>query len=96
MNDSELCKYLNQWNKTLHIDDNGNGLIDDSFEAEQFCEVFSNIEHLQCKNGFGKQLSFLLNRLPKLSTLKLDWLTRDNPKEYLARFENEVRKLNVV
>jgi hypothetical protein len=96
INDSELCKYLNKRIKTLHIDDNGNGSIDDSFKAEQFCEVFSNIEHLQCKNGFGKQLSFLLNRLPKLSTLKLEWLTRDNPKEYLARFENEIQKLNVV
>ncbi len=34
-------------------------LINDPFEAKRFCEIlFSNIEHLECENGHGKEMLF--------------------------------------
>jgi hypothetical protein len=66
------------------------------FEAKQFCQIFSNIEHLKCDSSHGKELLLLINHLSKLSTLHVKWLTEDKLTKYLFRFKEEVRKLNAI
>jgi hypothetical protein len=95
-NDSKLCKYLNKMIKKLRINADHNAFVNNFFEVEQFCEVFSNVEHLRCEIYREKNLSFLLFRLPKLSSLHLHWVSRGYPKEYFYRLENEVRKQNII
>jgi hypothetical protein len=80
----------------LHINADRNAFVNNSFEAEQFCEVFSNVEHLRCEIYREKNLSFILTRLPKLSSLHLHWVSRGYPKEYIYRLENEIRKQNII
>jgi hypothetical protein len=94
--ESELCKYLNKMIKRLHINENKYRLVDNSYEGQRFCEVFSNIEHLQFENLHEQDFLFLLNYLPKLSTLQFKWTSEDNPKNYLSQFVNEVQKQNVI
>ncbi len=62
---SELCKYFNRMIETLNINNGTYGSINPPFNAEKFCHVFSNLKHLECNHGYGEQLLFLLNRLPK-------------------------------
>ncbi len=51
-------------------------LVNDSVDVKHFCQVYFNIEHLECKNGHSDQLLFLFNCLPKLSIFKFDWWTK--------------------
>jgi hypothetical protein len=95
-NERELCKYLNKMIKRLYINENNYRFIDNSYEGKRFYKVFSNIEHLQFENSHERDLLFLLNHLPKLSTLQVKWNTADNPKNYLSQFVNEIQKQNVI
>jgi hypothetical protein len=95
-NDHELCEYLNRMIKRLDVNGGTDDLFDSLVEAKEFCKIFSNIEHLQWENGHEKHFLFLLNRLPKLSTLDIQWKTTNNPKNYLSQFERHVKKQNLI
>jgi hypothetical protein len=96
LENSELCKYLKKMIKKLIIYGEYNRCNDGSLEGGQFCEIFSNIEHLQCVRGYARKLIFFLNHLPKLSTLQLQWQNCDNLEWYLREFENKIRKQNAI
>jgi hypothetical protein len=93
---NDLCNYQNKMIKVLHICDNNSHLIDDYFDVEKFCQIFSNVEHLKYEYGHANQLLFSLNRLSKLSTIAANWKTDENPEENRLRFELEAKKLNSI
>ncbi len=70
----ELCKYLN---KMIKILDTG---LWKYAQLNQFCEIFSNLEHLNCSIDHENNLLFLIEHLPKLSTLKATYRCEDNPE----------------
>jgi hypothetical protein len=86
----ELYKYLNKMIKMLET-----GLWK-YVQLNQFCEVFSNLEHLNCSIDHENNLLFLIEHLPKLSTLKATYRCEDNPEMSLSRFKTEAEKLNVI
>lgn len=67
-------------------------------EDNQFCKVFSNLEHLKCNIKHEDDLSFLLKYLPELSTIKAIYLnmTPIPLKPESTQFEKEVQKLNII
>jgi hypothetical protein len=92
---NELCSYLNKMIKTLYIYNDECGSLDNYYDTEKFCEVFSNVIYLQFENGHEDQLLFLFNRLPKLVTLAADW--KSNKKSgNCDRFKNRIQKLNLI
>jgi hypothetical protein len=97
LNNKELCEYLNKRIKSLILRDHlqHSISINNTSEATQFCKIFTNIEHLECSIDHEDSLLFLLNHLPKLSTLKVTlWDYGD--RRYIDKFKNEVRKLNLM
>ncbi len=86
----ELCKYLNNMIKIL---DTG---LWKYVQLNQFCEIFSNLEHLNCDSDHENSLLFLIEHLPKLSTLKATFRCEENPEISLFRFKTEAEKLNVI
>jgi hypothetical protein len=79
-NNNELCKYLNKMIKKINISrncDNKNihGMIYYN-ELSQFCQIFSNLEELQCCIANWNDLIIILNQLTKLSHLKTIFLLR--------------------
>ena len=95
-NNDELCKYLNQIVKRLHIKGNYSLFDKDPFERKEFYETFSKIEHLTFEYSRIEELSFSPSRLPKLSTVKAKWDAEYYPEHYLSQVENEVQELNVI
>ena len=95
-NNDELCKYLNQIVKRLHIKGNYSLFDKDPFKRKEFYETFSKIEHLTFEYSRIEELSFSPSRLPKLSTVKAKWDTQYYPEHYLSQVENEVQELNVI
>lgn len=92
---NELCGHFNQLIRTLCVeDDEHRRSLDQSFDVQKFCQVFSNLKHLQCNRGHAKRFLSIFNRLSSLLTLKLDWVDEENPKDDLDRFKDEVEKLN--
>ena len=67
---NNLQKYLNKMIKKLKISGSSEYIFSKPAQMEQFCTIFSNIEDLTCEVREAKYLSFLLNRLPKLSMIK--------------------------
>jgi hypothetical protein len=69
--DQELCNYFNTMIKALYIRNSIYSKGDDepNFDVEKFCQIFSNIEHLQFQSIHDNQLLFMFNRLSKLKTL---------------------------
>lgn len=65
-------------------------------KEKQFCEIFFNLEHLQCAISNKYELLFLLNQLPKLSTLEITWKCKSNPKVKFATFKWKAQKLNII
>ena len=63
----EVCQYLNRMIRMLEI------ALWTNTQLERFCEIFSNVEHLICWIDHENQLLFLIENLPKLSTLKTSW-----------------------
>jgi hypothetical protein len=90
----ELCKYLNKMIKRLHQQYIWGTDFYNSNQENQFCEIFSNIEHLQFAINNEDNLLFLLSHLPKLSTVKLTLKRPGDIELAFDRFENEAPKLN--
>jgi hypothetical protein len=86
----ELCKYLN---KMIKILDTG---LWKYAQLNQFCEIFSNLEHLDCSIDHENNLLFLIEHLPKLSTLIASHRYEINPISGFSRFQTEAEKLNVI
>jgi hypothetical protein len=96
--DQELCNYFNTMIKALYIRNNFYdkvGRDEPNFDAEKFCQIFSNIEHLQFQSIDEKQLFFVFNRLSKLKTLTAHWKT-NNSDEDSIQFEKKLQKLNLI
>jgi hypothetical protein len=83
--------------KVLYIRNSIYGKRDDepNFDVEKFCQIFSNIEHLQFQSIDDNQLFFVFNRLSKLKTLTAHWETNNSNKNRI-QFEKKLQKLNLI
>jgi hypothetical protein len=86
----ELCQYLNKMIKILHTD------LSKDIQLNQFCEIFFNLEHLNCSIDHENNLLFLIEHLPKLSTLKATFKCKENPDVQLLPFKTEAEKFNLI
>ena len=82
--------------RTLNVKKDQHRSVDQSFDVEKFCQVFSNLKHLRCNSGHAKQFLPVFNRLSSPLTLKLDWVDKENPKDDLDRFKYEMEKFDAV
>ncbi|CAF4139736.1 unnamed protein product [Adineta steineri] len=94
--DDELCKYLNKMIKKIILTDYFEYHINTSERMKQFCQIFSNIEYLECKINSPDSLLLLLNYLPKLSSIKAIGENKCYPGTKFSPFENALRRLNVI
>jgi hypothetical protein len=86
----ELCQYFNKMIRILDID------FWKNIQLNQFCQIFSNLEHLTCWIDHQENLIFLIANLPKLSTLNANFRCKENPDIKLFRFKTEAEKFNVI
>ncbi|UJR18858.1 hypothetical protein I4U23_021986 [Adineta vaga] len=86
--DDELCKYLKKTIKKLDI---GVDLLQNSDDLERFCEIFSNLEQLECSSNELNTL-FLIEHLPNLIYMKIYPHTS---YKGLFLFKEEVKKVNL-
>lgn len=61
-------------------------------KMKDFCQIFPNIEHLQCWIADTKNLLVIVDSLSKLSTLKIKHESKFEPEETFFEFENEALK----
>ncbi|CAF1418668.1 unnamed protein product [Adineta steineri] len=94
--DDELCKYLNKMIKKIILTDYFEYHINNSERMTQFCQIFSNIEYLECKINSSDNLLLLLNYLPKLSIINAVVKNTCYPETKFSPFENALRRLNVI
>ncbi|CAF4300293.1 unnamed protein product [Adineta steineri] len=94
--DDELCKYLNKMIQKIILTDYFEYHINTSERMKQFCQIFSNIEYLECKINSPDNLLLLLNYLPKLSSIKAIDKNKCYPERKFFQFENALRRLNVI
>jgi hypothetical protein len=90
----DLCKYLNTMIKKLYQNDES--LVWYDVGIKRFCEIFSNLEHLQCNIEYENDLFSLLTNLPKLSTMKAICGCDYDPKIEFCRLEEEAQRLNII
>jgi len=91
--DDQLSMYFNKKIKKLVLrktDDNP--LFDNDNERKEFCQIFSNIEHLQCYNCSSDDLIFLLTHLSNLSTAEVRLGASDSSENISSRIKNETGK----
>ena len=69
--------------------------IDSSFKIKDFCQIFPNIEHLECRIQDTENVLVIIDNLPKLSTLKIKHESRFKPEETFLEFKNEASKRNL-
>ena len=93
LNDSEICKCLNNMVKKLYVEGHRD---DDLFKMDQFYKVFRNIEHLQLQDSISEELFLSLSRLPKLSTLQAKYRGINDPGRSISVIENELIKLDLI
>lgn len=91
----ELCKSFNKMITNLQIHDSNVSHWKD-IKINQFCEIFSNLEHLKCCIDDENNLLFLIEHLPKLSTLKATYRGNVDPETKLNRFKKEAEKFNLI
>lgn len=65
--DDYLCQYFNEKITKLKLTDSSDYFMDHSLDLKQFCDIFSNLEELQCNIDQYDSFLFLLKSLPKLS-----------------------------
>ena len=86
----EVCQNLNRRIRMLEIP------FWNTIQLDRFCQIFSNLEHLNCWIDHEDQLLFLIENLPKLSTFKANWRCKKNPDMKLLRFKAEMMKFNII
>jgi hypothetical protein len=92
--DDELCMYLNKMIKKLLINGGPSSILKNVIK---FCEIFSNLDYLQCKTDEQDNILYLINHLPKLSILDVVYtISVDNPVRHLCQFENEAKRQNLM
>lgn len=94
--DDQLCKYLDKMIKKIILTDYFEYYIKDPSQIKQFCEIFSNIEYLECKINYPDNLLLLLNHLPKLASVKATAKNEHYPERKFSAFENAARQLNII
>ncbi|CAF3778217.1 unnamed protein product [Rotaria sp. Silwood1] len=65
----EAREYLNRMIKKLVV--NGTDSLFTSYELEHFCNIFSNLEHLECVITSLNELFYILCQLSKLSSIQV-------------------------
>lgn len=90
LQNEELCQYFNKMIRILNT-----GLWK-NIQLNRFCEIFSNLEHLICSINHEDNLIFLIENLPKLSTLKARFRCKENPDIKFSKFKTEIQKFNAV
>jgi hypothetical protein len=73
-----------------------NPLFDNDNERKEFCQIFSNIEHLQCSDCSSDDLIFLLTHLSNLSTAEVRSGAFHSSENISSRIENETGKQNIM
>ena len=96
LKNNQLCQYFTE--KIENFDQNGFDLLWYDIHIDQFCQIFSNIKHIQCNIDREMDLIILLKHLPKLSTMKITCASEDHqdPKMKSILFEQEIRPFNLV
>lgn len=67
----ELCTYLNKRIKKLYLHVDNDCFFNNDYESQEFCEIFSNLEHLERFGCASADLIFLVSSLSKLSSAKV-------------------------
>ncbi|CAF0927967.1 unnamed protein product [Adineta steineri] len=67
----ELCQYLNEMIKILIIDKYSDDKFIEFHQLNKFCQVFSNIEQLQCSISHTSTFLYILNHMTKLKDLEI-------------------------
>ncbi|CAF1230776.1 unnamed protein product [Adineta steineri] len=67
----ELCQYLNEMIKILIIDQHYDDQFNEFNDLNKFCQVFSNIEQLQCAIGHTSTFLYIINHMTKLNDLRI-------------------------
>lgn len=98
-NDKELCEYFSRRIRKLntHIcSDSYISSLNNFQKVDRFCQIFANIQYLECNIDDPNDLLYLLNHLSKLSFLKIFLLTQGDPTNYFQQHNNEICKYNPV
>ncbi|CAF1110458.1 unnamed protein product [Rotaria sp. Silwood1] len=72
LNNNDLQKYLNKMIRKLYISGYSQYIFSNLNRIEQFCQIFSNIVELTWEDCDSNDLSYLKNRLLKLSMIKIN------------------------
>ncbi|CAF1452759.1 unnamed protein product, partial [Rotaria sordida] len=72
LDNNDLQKYLNKMIRKLNISGYSQYIFSNSNHIEQFCQIFSNIVELTWEDCDSNDLSYLKNRLLKLSMIKIN------------------------
>lgn len=92
--DQELYKYLNKKIKRIYQANSMEEIFYSPDQENRFCEIFSNVEYLQCAIYSEDNLLFLLDHLPKLCTMKVRYFEYKNNSS--ARFQTKMQQLNAI
>ncbi|CAF1154704.1 unnamed protein product [Adineta steineri] len=94
LTNDELCQYLNEMIRILII----NKYYDDQFiefnDLNKFCQVFSNIEQLQCAIGHTSVFLYIINHMTKLNDLRIR-LFNDFNQNSLMSLKTMALNLNI-
>ncbi|CAF0977080.1 unnamed protein product [Didymodactylos carnosus] len=92
-NDNELCQYFNRMIHQLDVTNPSYFMINRTI-LEKFCQVFSNVEYLQCGIGDKDQIFFILEYLSKL--IRADFFLEGSARGIdISQLEQEIRQLSM-
>ncbi|CAF3234428.1 unnamed protein product [Rotaria socialis] len=94
LNNKGIFEYLTKMIKNFNFIEY-KARIDSSFQIKNFCKIFPNIEHLQCRIHDTENVFVIIDNLPKLSTLKIKHESKFEPEETFLEFKNEASKRDI-
>ena len=94
LKNDQICQYFSRMIRRLYQADES--LVWYDVNISRFCEIFFNIEHLQCNIDAEDHLLILLYHLPKLSTMEVACGGNDDPKKEFYLLEKEVQKSDMI
>ncbi|CAF4174906.1 unnamed protein product [Adineta steineri] len=94
LTNDELCQYLNKMIRILIINEYPHEKSMDFNQLNKFCQVFSNIEQLQCFNDHTSTFLYVINHMTKLKDLKIR-LTNNHTQNSLMCLKTMALNLNI-
>ncbi|CAF3713676.1 unnamed protein product [Adineta steineri] len=91
---NELCQYFNQMIKKLDIKSYSKDRFIQFDELNELCKILLNIEELQCCIEQTDVFLFIINHMPKLKNLEIDYLYAFR-RETCAWLKMTASKLNI-